>query len=350
MTKPSNIRRRRETCWWEPIYDPPVVHAIKDAKWSEVTEQVIQRRKLNGEDLSEFVSSGNRPVFKEITFEECDFQGFFKENSQIVFDNCKFLRCDFSLSTWENTKFSICGFSQSSFGQAVFKDSEFRSCKWKDLAISQNGTRLDSTYISNSGQLIASAWTNLDPSVLLEKDARKEKQIYKLEEAKATLSRRILKILQEEGDETAFYDAVKTAQLQHTDFRMNESLYKFNTTDDRKFLKYLNLATCLAWKIEKKLLIIFGYINNWGSSVTKPITFSFLNMILFCTLYSFMSTSLDKSAPQRAFDISILAGYTNYGNETFRMISFAQNLHIAISIVLYSVAFATILNRLSRVR
>lgn len=325
---------------------------MKMGNW-DFPDRIDQRQlHFSGIALQDFIKSSRVRVFRGRRFFDCDFQDTFEHNAQIVFDDCQFNNCDLSLTTWKNVKFSNCIFNRVSFGQSTFIDCEFRSCQWHEMGLSPNGTKLESTYISNAESFINSAATNLDPSVLERNKTDAGEQLSKLESTKATLARRILKILQNEGDEIAFYEAVKTFQIQHAKFRVSDFLYRSTKSEIKTWERTKLKFWAFTWKIEQNILRLFGFMNDWGASVVKPIYLSIINMTIFIIIYHFVPSSIgnEESPFQRAFDISILAGYTNYGSETFTGALICQNIQILLSIILYSITFATILNRLSRVR
>lgn len=352
MDQKPQPRKRRETCWWEPTYDPSLVGAMETGDWAFSTGSDQRKSHFSGKDLVTLIEVTRNRVFRHRRFFDCDFQDNFKYSAQIVFDNCEFHNCDLSLTTWIDVKFSNCIFNRVSFGQSTFIDCEFRSCEWHNMGLSPNGTKLESTYISNSESFINSAATNLDPSVLEKNGTDASEQLSKLESTKATLARRILKMLQNEGDEIAFYEAVKTFQIQHAKFRVSDFQHKSKKNGIGKCEKAKLKFWAMTWSIEKNILKAFGYMNDWGASVVKPIYLSIANMMVFFGIYCIIPSSLENSESplQRSFDISILAGYTNYGSEKFSIALLAQNIQILLSIILYSITFATVLNRLSRVR
>lgn len=306
---------------------------------------------FSGDDLTIWLKAGNRRVFRRVAFTDCDFQGYFSHSAQLVFDDCIFVGCDFGLSTWTNVKFSKCAFKRVSFGQTKFDNCEFRTCDWEDIGISPNALELTSTYFSSSAKFIGAAATNLSADILAKNGVTVMGQGLRLEVTKATVARRVLKMLQEEGDEIAFYDAVKTFQLQHCVSGRATAILVL--TDSKELLrrKVLSMLSICSWTIEGLILRTFGAASGWGATVTRPALFSIFNLAMFALIYQFLcSPTKQASSIQRAFDISIIAGYTNYGAESDTLTVCMQNMQIFLSSVLCAITFATIINRLSRVR
>lgn len=346
----GELRIRRKTCYWEETYDPSLVGKLSDGSWDFAHDTGPTRRFFTAESLDTFLESGGSRVFKGVTFKECDFQGYFYHESQIVFDNCRFENCDLSLSTWENIKFSHCKFEVASFGQAIIKNCEFRSCDWHRIAISPNGTELSNTYFSNPCEFISAASTNLNTEVLQEQGVEPEVQALRLENTKATIARRILKMLQEEGGEDAYYDSVRTFLLQNATSEMASRKLRMRTASGRceKFMLKLQLS---AWWLEREVVRAFGAINRWGASVTRPVGCMVFSFFVFALIYEVWATSTISAGPlQKSFDISILAGYSSYNSEGSLFTHIAQNIQVVVSIVFYTLFFATVVNRVSRVR
>lgn len=351
MTAQPPPRKRRETCFWEPTYAPELVGVMKSGEWDFEHNRGPTKSFFDGASFDAFILNGGRRIFRNVTFTDCDFQGFFVSEAQIVFNGCSFINCDFGLTTWKNVKFSGCTFSRSSFGQTRFDNCEFRSCSWNCIGLSPNGTELNSTYFSNSSAVIAAAYTTTDANILVKHNANVSEQKVRLEQTKATVARRILKMLQIEGDERSFYDAVKTFQLQHARAERADAMYKVSNNQETILARFNSALRLIQWTLEGALLSILGYINAWGSSIVRPIMISMASLFIFFMLYRFaLSPSEAAPALQRSFDIATLAGYTNYGREANRFTVGVQNIQLFTSILLYSITFATIVNRLSRVR
>lgn len=351
MTAQGSIRRRRETCWWEPTYDPALVGVMAAGQWDFSHNRGPTRCHFDGADLTKEIKIGLSRVFREVVFTDCDFQGYFSHSAQLVFDNCRFIGFDFGLSTWINVKFSNCKFTRVSFGQTKFENCEFRSCDWVKIGISPNALEFTSTYFSSSAEFISAAFTNLDKDVLDKNKTNARDQTLRLEVTKATIARRILKMLQQEGDELAFYDAVRTFQLQHCRSGKSTATQTFFDVKEKKYTRALACLSIVSWTLEGIILRVFGAANGWGATVTKPVMLSVVSMLLFAGIYRLICVPTKVAPPlQRSFDISIIAGYTNYGSELDSITISIQNSQIFVSIILYSITFATIINRLSRVR
>lgn len=345
------VRRRRTTGWWEPTYNPELVGKMHKGEWSFANDRGPFQRIFFGDDLTAYIDESNSRVIRGIAFQSCDFQGFFRSESQIVFDDCKFSDCDLALTTWVNVKFSRCYFDKSSFGMTTFNGCEFRDCKWSELGLSPNETTLNQTLISNPSEFIKSASTNLDEDVLKKYKARKLNQICKLETTKATVARQILKSFEKSGDERAYYNAVKTFELQQARGRIYESVRISTDVKSTPWKRLISAGALPFWSLEFVILMSVGWITGWGASILRPIIFSVATWGIFGELYKYWPDTSIKTFPfQRATDISLLAGYTNYHAETNALAVSIQNAHLAISCFLYAVTFATLLSRFSRVR
>jgi hypothetical protein len=281
------------------------------------------------------------------TFTDCDFQGFFVFATQMILKNCRFEGCDLALTTWENVKFSRCTFRRSSLGQTIFKRCEFRDCIWENVGFSPNETTLEQTLVTNPEDCVASAYTNLDQAVLGPRGVRPEKQAYKLEATRSTIARILLRNLQDVGDEETYYRAVKVFELQQAKARRDRAIYNVKFGEDGSRIR--NSISAALWFCDEYFLRTFGALNGWGASVARPLGALGVSVLIFAAFYALLDSTSTDNPLLRSFDISVLAGYTNYGSES-GLIVLVQAVQLAISVVLYTVGFATIVSRFSRVR
>lgn len=296
-------------------------------------------------------AAASRHKFARVNFTDCDFQGFFDSPIQVAFDTCTFVGCDFGLTTWTNVKFANCTFTRCSFGMTVLNNCEFRGCDWAEIGISPNMLQLNETYISNPSEFIAAAYTTTDLTILAAHNADLNTQLTKLEETKATIARRILRNLQEEGDEAAFYDAVKTFQLQQVKARQRRAWYEARHANSQLDQIAAELRHAV-WASESVLLKIIGKLNDWGASITRPIIATAILTLVFAAVYHWICnvTVANGASLQRSFNITLLAGYGNYNAEKDLLTIIVQNVHLVLATLLYAITFTTIVARLSRVR
>lgn len=170
----------------------------------------------------------------------------------------------------------------------------------------------------------------------------------KLQGTKSTISRMLLNNHREIGDEKTFYETVKTFEMKQSIARIYENVYGMRY--ERMLSRPGYLVKMILWCLEILFIVTFGLLNGWGSSTSRPLVFIVIIYLLFSVIYSLIPSSLDASSFQRAFDVGILAGYTNYGAEEFSLTRSIQSIHLGLSVVLYTVFFATAAARFSRVR
>lgn len=348
MTEGAIGRFRRKNCYWEPTYNPELVGKMVDTPWNFVGAKGPEHCFFHGESFEESLKNGAPRKETNIVFRECDFQGFFEPESQYVFEKCHFIKCDLSLTTWKNIKFSKCKFIESSIGQTRFENCEFRDCNWEKTGFSPNETEFVRCLVSNAEECVNSAYTNLDKEVLSTRNILPLYQKMKLQGTKSTIARMLLRNHQEIGDENTFYRTVKTFEKRQSIAKIYESFY--GVMYEKWLLKPFYLIKTLSWLLEILFIVVFGALNGWGASISRPLIWLIIVAAVFACVYSGMSSSLEVSAYQRAFDIGILAGYTNYGAEKCVFARIAQSIHLALSVVLYTVFFATAAARFSRVR
>ncbi|HYI64931.1 MAG TPA: pentapeptide repeat-containing protein [Allosphingosinicella sp.] len=281
------------------------------------------------------------------TFVDCDFQGFFVFKTQMVIKGCSFEGCDLALTTWENVKFSSCTFRRSSIGQTTFRRCEFRQCHWEDIGFSSNETSFEHVLVTNPENLVASAYTNLDPQILSTKGITPQYQLYKLEGTRSTIARLLLRNLQDVGDEQTYYQAVKVFELHQAKARWSQAWYEFKFDKQKSRLR--SAISAGLWFADQTILRLFGALNGWGASVARPLSILVGTIFVFAMIYALLDRPEDDNPLLRSFDIAVLAGYTNYGSAS-GFILFLQAFQLSLSVILYTVGFATIVSRFSRVR
>lgn len=345
MTTPPS-RTRRAHCYWEPIYDPSLVGKLKGRDWNFGTDTGPTKSYFDLAGIKPFVEGGGSRVFKNIRFSECDFQGISSNDSQVVFDKCEFLNCDLSLSTFINFKFSKCIFRGSSFGQTTFRDVEFRDCAWERMAVSSNETVLENVFISNPSDFNKSLWTQLDKQILPKK-VSKINQWHRHELTKSTIARMLLNNHRELGDDRTFYESVRVFEIQQSYAKFCRAV--FNTINKARPASLWYFLVAIFWIAELCLLRIFGMLNAWGASALRPLI---ALIALFIAGGLYYSNIKSISLPfQASFDVTTVAGYTKaVSADASASLQATFSAHLLIALVFYTVFFATIVARLSRVR
>lgn len=348
---PNLNRSRRKNCWWEPTYNPSLASSLKHGTWN------LENRGPSGFLFfgEEFVVTIEERKFPSkvpgFKFHQCDFQGFFEPKYQVVFEKCDFIECDFGLSTWRNIKFSKCTFDKSSLSQSIFRRCEFRDCTWVDVGLSPNETEFYDTFINKSWQCVSSAYTNLDADVLEMNNADARYQRMKLATTKSTISRILLNNNSVTADEETYYESVKTYELHQAKGRMIKSI--FRAFYDKKASirdRIKPFFGTIFWCLEVPILYVFGLVNGWGASLLRPLLYLVLTTIACGWLYNSFSATIDAGGFQRAFDISLLAGYSNYSEEKNAALNGLQNINLLLAIIFYTIFFATASSRFSRAR
>ena len=101
--------------------------------------------------------------------------------------------------------------------------------------------------------------------------------------------------------------------------------------------------------IELIVMFVSGKIFGWGESFFKCIFSGLCIVALFSIYYHFQRANLswfDSFA--RAFDITIIAGYSKYGTKSSPPIGIAEFLNLGFGIFWYSIAIPTITNKFTR--
>jgi hypothetical protein len=344
----KSTRKRRMHCYWEPIFDPDLVGKIEYQEWGFDRQKGPEHCHFEGESFTEKLEAGGPTTEKNIVFRGCDFQGFFEPKSQFVFIECHFINCDLSLSTWSKVKFSKCTFDKTSFGQTTFEDCEFRDCSWKEIGFSPNETEFIECWINNVTECVDSAYTNMNIEELSKRRVKPAFQKMKLQETKSTIARMLLRNHRDIGDEKSYYESVKVYETAQSMAKVQKS--KYDLTNGSCSARLLSIISLPFWIVENFMLHLFGVLNGWGATVARPVILLASLSLIFSVAYACIPSTLGSSPMQKAFDIAILAGYTNYGSEQDATTLFLQSLHLLTAVVLYTVFFATVAARFSRVR
>lgn len=347
-TPEGHIGHRRALCWWEPIFDPSVDGTLNEWDWDFSDNSGPLRQFLSGEKLSSKVEKGDTFKLSHLTFKECDFQGDFRPGVIVLFDTCTFILCDFAFSTWKDTNFRNCTFEDCSISLATFERCEFRENKWRRTGFSGSKTDFLRCFLTNPEELIYSGFSGRKVN---DKTTRHRMfQWHRLQGTKAHLSRTILLGHEEVGDDRTFYRSARLHDLQQSYAKMSRNVYDICFEDLTQRLRAL--VGLLFNSIENLILRFFGILNGWGASAIRPLMCIVLCYVVFGYLYSTIDLGEPIPNPfQKSFDVTSLVGY---GSQTQAGIgptlSFFQDIHAVIAIVLYTVFFATIVSKLSRVR
>lgn len=343
----GHIGNRRSTNWWEPIYGPEVKMVGEPYDWDLDRDSCPHRRFIPGEKLTEKAKAGETLTVKNITFSQCDFQGRFQANPIVMFDGCRFIDCDFAYSSWSGAHFKECSFIDSSLALAGFEKCEFRDCTWERIGVSGNKTDLVRTFIENPNALIAAMVSHRNPADPSTKHACN--QWYRLASTKAHVLRAIMLSHATVGDEHVYYRTVELHELQRNRARVQEDWFRIRFAPWHQKLWSILQAPFHALNLI--LMWAFGLTNGWGESVSQPSLLFGAIYVVFGLVYSAapFSTLIDHPW-QRSFDITLLIGFTNHNCPGDWPLTLVQDLHAALSIILYTVFFSTLISKLSRTR
>ncbi len=299
------------------------------------------------DDLKKMAGARRAFAIKGIGFEQCNFRGDF-DFVQLSFSNCNFTLCDFGYAKWERVKFNNCKFSKCSFTMVALDLCQFIDCQWECIGISGNETSISRSNISNPYQFIHSAWTNLDPHLLQQKNTNPSFQVMRLEQSKAKLARILLNNLEQYGDDSSYYEGVKTYLNQNIRSRIANAKHDVYSKK-RRLLNYLLIGILY---IEYAILNISGKINGWGFSIARPAIIGACLILFFGLAYWKMGISCTfPRALIAGFDVTLLFGYTKHAAKGLPWVTdvlYASNAFLGLW--WYAVFVPTVINRISRVR
>lgn len=338
---------RRLECWWEPIYNPDLQGKLERSEWCFDGTAGPSKRFFLGSDLVRATSKGILHEITSVTFVDCDFQGSFDPETIVMFDKCRFVRCDFAYSYWRDTHFRDCHFEGSSFSLASFSRCQFRDNTWEMMGFSGSKTDFDHCHITNPAELIASGHSGTRPGN--KTSEHRLYQWYRLQGTKAHLARTLLGSHEFTGDDGTFYETAKVHDLCQSWSFIAKSAYNLAFP---KQLGRLRALFCLLFGLaENGLLRFFGIINGWGASILKPLVSLSSLYFAFSLYYYYKIGGSWFQAAQKSFNITTLVGYSNeYNSDLGSELIISQNIHVVVSIIMYSVFFGTVISKLSRVR
>ncbi|KQV64090.1 pentapeptide repeat-containing protein [Caulobacter sp. Root343] len=343
----GHLGDRRATNFWEPIFGPEVQMAEEPYDWDVGRDSGPTRRFCQGGLLTKKVEAGETLKIKDVTFKECDFQGPFNATAIVVFDNCRFIGCDFAYSEWTSAHFKNCGFIGTSLAMATFEKCEFRGCTWERIGVSGNKTDFVRTFIENPKAMIAAMYSGQDPSKGSSKDHACY-QWYRLAGTRAHVLRNIMLSHANVGDEHVYYRTVGLHELQRNLARLGEDWYNIRYKTGSRRWKAIRGAPFHALNLA--LMWIFGLTNSWGESVSRPSVLFAAIYVIFGAVYAFSPFSPSVDHPwQKSFDITLLIGFTNHGTAPWPL-SVVQEIHGLFAVALYTVFFSTLISKLSRTR
>ncbi|WP_052812537.1 pentapeptide repeat-containing protein [Pseudomonas viridiflava] len=337
---------KRRFAWWDCLYTRENID-LKAGNWDFTNNLGPTKFTFDDVTLTQHQEQSNQTTgitFRHINFDTCDFSGHF-EHGQIKFADCKFSNCDLGNKTvWQGAKFNNCTFSKCSFTLTEFKDCNFYECSWDKTTVN-GSTRLINTVISDACGFINSGYTNLDKFILEAKDTTPEHQTWRLDKSKVKLSRMLMQGGEHHGDDQAYYTAVKSYLTQV--IKSNLSRARHNLVNDPK--KRSNKLITWLSSFELMILMLSGWVNNWGQSIAKPAIIGALITLAFGVGYSWEQNSVALGIV-KAFDITFLIGYTKHS--TLESCMPKQLLYAAnafIGLWWYAIMVPCLVNRISRV-
>ncbi|KAB0657132.1 pentapeptide repeat-containing protein [Burkholderia diffusa] len=358
----GRVSNKRRNSFWDPLYSPQFRGTDSDFDWDTTNISGIKYSECTADALAETMRDKTRTrwAVKGFAFENCDFRGNFVSMG-LSFNECRFSACDLGGSTWKDVKFSKCVFSRSSFSLATFDQCQFIDCTWEDIGISGTESKFFNTIITNPWDFIMAACTNTDRGVLEQRgNTTPAYQTMRLEETKVKIARVILSNSEGNGDDSVYYNAVKTYLTQSLISRRTRAMYEMQT--NRSLPRRISSAgSFLLAAIELSILRLSGAINAWGFSLARPALVGLAIILLFAAIYRLTGITCDSSdvvmactnklALMTSFDVSLLVGYTKHaGEKTTWLAQLVYGCNALIGLWWYAVFVPTVINRISRVR
>lgn len=347
----SNHKRRKN--YWEPVYRPELINKpYPEFNWDFTNTSGPKSCTCDGDILEKKIKGIASYVVTDQNFVDCDFSGVFG-NTRISFKGCRFKNCDFGRSSWINVKFSDCVFEKCSFSTASFSEVQFLRCEWFDIGMSHEEMRLQNVMISNPAEFINSTYTNRDKDELAPYGRTVEYQVYRLEQTKAKISRKILGNLEKTGDDDVFYAAVEACAKQIFAAKIIEAKHNLSGLTNYFSLDFIKWCFLIfLYQIELGIVSLSGRINGWGGRIGRAVLCGLFLITFFALYFYFLGFFDDFSrAFLAALEITLLVGYTKYTSTgTPWLEQLAYSINMVLGIWWYAVFVPTMINRISRVR
>lgn len=302
--KAGHIGSRRTLCWWEPIFAPNGAPTLKPYDWNLEANAGPTGSYIAGSDLDTHVIPGDTFKITGKTFQDCDFQGFFRANPVIMFNECRFETCDFAYSSWFGAHFRKCTFTNSSLSMAAFEKCEFRDCRWQRIGVASK-TEFTKTFLSNPKDLSAAMISLTNPRDVSFK--HRSTQWFRLSGTRAHVLRSLMLSHGSVGDEHVFYETVKLHELQRYKARMAANIH--NIIFESLQSKVANLFGLMFHLLNFLLMALLGLTNRWGESVSRPCLVFAAIYAAFGWIYKLGKFGSPIVHPwQKSFDITLLVG------------------------------------------
>jgi len=273
---------QRSKNYWEVIYSPERDNCHDKWEISDEGMDTITGKKNVLIEISDFKNLKIKHI-RDFSFNYVDFMGKL-ENTYLNFNNCNFVECSFYRSSWKNIKFQKCNFENTSFSITKFENCEFRECKFKDISISGNEMKFLNSYIEPY-KFIKAAYTNLDSSILKEKNINPKYQLYRLEGTKSSAARMLLQMRPIKNDIDTFMDAKHIARKCESFHNIKKGFYQFSCKELKT--KFKGLLSILLYFIEYLFISAIGWLSGWGLKAGRTLIIGLLCTIGFSFYYNF---------------------------------------------------------------
>ncbi|OBU06767.1 pentapeptide repeat-containing protein [Morganella psychrotolerans] len=392
-------RDHRVTNFWDVNYEPDFnIDSIELLMIGDVNKQtnkeIIDKNIYIGFD--EIKKNDERPDvnmrIENKSFKTCDFSGN-NGKKKITFLNCKFEKCYFSFSEFNDVNFTNCNFQCCSFSQAKFYRCFFDdNCRFYNISISGSTTLISQTEIRAS-KFFKKIYKPYDEQLDLykSKGLNRKEEIFRLNRSVLKVSKVMLESNRNCSNDDVFYDSVKNLFIKKLNDKKSSNSYRIeqlrieliNKKKDVKLKEnkaisfrllclfkiiYLFLFKKTAFFIEGIVMKMFGFINGWGSSLPRVFIFGVLILLIYTIIYMFMdggqvpvisvygeaknvevtSFYYFTNSLLKSFDVTFLAGYTKHitmYDSILKQLTLLTNM--LVGLFWYSVLIPTLINKIS---
>lgn len=312
---------------------------------------------------------------------------------KITIKDCKFYKCYFSFSVFNDVNFINCRFESCSFAQSKFFRCIFdSSCTFFGMSISGGKTKFIRTEI-DAIKLFNKIHKPFESKVDYYKDKDINKENYLLARSVVKLSRNILESNQACSNDDLYYSSLKNLYLGKLKERKLYNLKKISDIKDNvkrkkiecnhredkeRLYSFKNKCKIIllnlkkpAFVLEEKIIKTFGFMNSWGGSLQRLFLIGFSILIAYCFIYMYMDNGSvyyvsDNSGATlihtkdwyyfissliKSFDVTFLAGYTKHISNSDGLLKQCVLLsNMLVGLFWYAVAIPSLINKISVTR
>jgi hypothetical protein len=290
---------------------------------------------------------------RRVRFERCDLALRWRYSS---FTECEFVACRFPGSFFQQVKFSSCTFRLCNFSHVTFERCKFISdCSFSNNSASVEELTIKATSLDAS-EFLGGLQTNVSfipPTA----ETTSEYQRHRLVEDKLELAQVLYSSTHAESDVDRFFDAYKQLILSTLDWRIESHRFrpKLRGHAPVKRKRAVYWLKSFPKRAERWLVQLSGLLTDWGRSISRPMGFFFVVLLVFFYIYFQLSPGTSFKNPRtmcdpllRAIDVTVVVGYTAHCDTENPALRWLTLFNMLLGLFWYSLIVPVLSRRLLR--